>query len=322
MTIGVFSLDALKQLPFSNKLISQLITLELFIIWLHLVRFYIGSYLDGNFSYFIKSITNQFGIGTWVAGCSVLAILFLAELPSWHIIIWVIALLAFAIWLFYLKLVFANGALLLYKKKKICNGVILLSAVSTQSIVLLINSLSHKIPIFINQILIIFGYFFYLIGIVMISRFFLSIKFKRLILGWSNTNSIIHGALSITGLASTLTYSINDKIIIYTWLSATCLFVLVEGISLIKVIYQIRIAGWKGGIFVYKVSQWSRIFTYCMYYTFTFSILNYHLLETSATIAISQYGQYVVLGFLLVEIILFLYNELIIRARQSGDNSL
>lgn len=310
MAIGIFSLDALQQLPFVSKLISQLITLELFVIWLYLVRFYINSYFNGIFVNGIKSITKQFGIGTWVAGCSVLAILFLAEIPSWRIVILLLTLFAFVIWLFYLKLIFINVALILYKKKQIYNGIILLSTVSTESIVLLFSSLSHKIPIFINQILIVSGYIFYLIGIMIIARFSFAIKLKRLVLGWNNTNSIIHGALSITGLAGTLTNSINDKVIIYTWWMATCLFVLVEGISLIKLVYRIRIVGLNRGIFVYTVSQWSRVFTYGMYYAFTLSILNHHLLKNLVINMISQYGQYAVFGILLVEINLFLCDRL------------
>jgi len=312
MAIGIFSLDTLQQLPFVNPFISQLISVELFVIWLYLVQFYINSYLSGSFNTYIKSLSNQFGIGTWVAGCSVLGILLITEMPSWYIIIWTVALLAFVIWLFYLKIILVNLMRIVKKQKQIHTGIILLSTVSTQSIVLLFDALSIlRIPVLINQTLIICGYLFYIIGMLIIARHYLSIKLKRVILSWSSSNSIIHGALSITGLASTLTRVMSEHIIVYTWLLATCFFILVETISLIKLSYRIKLTGWKQGVFIYDLSQWSRIFTYGMYYAFTLSIVNHHLFDHFVAGMIAQYGQYVVFLLLLFEVILFLYTRMI-----------
>ncbi|MBX3709533.1 MAG: hypothetical protein KIT56_09385 [Gammaproteobacteria bacterium] len=306
MAVGIFSQDALRRLPFVTDLVIQLIALELLIIWIYFVRFYIQSYLDENFNIQIKSMANQYGIGTWVASSSVLAILFSTELPSWNIVIWFLALFAFIIWLIYLKWLFIDFFLVLLKYKNIHTGIILLSTVSIQSIVLLAHSLlTHQFPILINQMLIILGCLFYLIGIFIIVRYHINIKFKYLILNWSNTNSIIHGALSITGLASVLTNSIDHGFIIFIWILATCLFFLIEGISLVKMTYRIKLYGCLNGIVRYDLSQWARIFTYGMYYAFTLSIFNINLIQNIIVIKVVNYGQYIVFGILLAEIILF-----------------
>lgn len=309
MAIGIFSLFALHRLPFTTVFLERLLALELFIIWLYLALFYLKNNLNG---ILIQSREDQFGIGTWVAGSSVLAISCYIEL-LWISVSWMLLLIASVIWIIYLRLLYINLLEMLHNKFKV-TGIILLSTVSTQSIVILLNIvLAQRIPILINQILISFGYVLYFIGIFIFLSYFISEKIKKSILNWSNTNSIIHGALSITGLAGLVTNSINFKLIIATWVAASTLFVCIEGISLIYLLNRIKSFGWSKGIFIYDTSQWSRIFTYGMYYAFTLSLFKEELFKNKIINFVVLYGQYIVFGILLLEIFLWLKSSVSIK---------
>jgi hypothetical protein len=306
MTIGIFYLSALQNLPFVNTLIIKLIAIELFIIWLYIVKSYVFCYIKCQSSIIlIPHIKDQFAMGTWVAGCAVLAIIFSNEFPTWTILKSSIALLSFVIWLVYLFIIIANVCHIWLGKRKSHTGIILLSTVSTQSIVILIHTLFSAYSFeYLYRTLIIIGYIFYLIGLVTIIRYYIKIKPKRFIISWSNNNSIIHGALSISGLAGLLTRAIPVHIIILTWIIATFLFFLVESISLLKLYQRIKMAGLSKRIFTYDISQWSRLFTYGMYYAFSIAISENHLLSNSVTDTINNFGQYIVSGLLFIEIIL------------------
>lgn len=318
MAIGIFALFALQELPFSNILVSQLVTLELLILWIYIVIYIFLTIIKMGFSVLIHDLHDKLGIGTWVAGTAVLGMLILKDFPSFYIISLILALLAFAIWIAYLWMILHELQILLFKHSKVHTGIILLTTVSTQSIVLLINSLfTNRVSIFVNDALIMLGYLFYCIGLMIILKYLLSIKLKRLVLSWDNTNSIIHGALSISGLASLVAGSVKDDFIIFIWLSATILFILVEGISLIKLYYRIQIAGIMKGVCLYNISQWSRNFTYGMYYAFTLSISDHHLTSNLTMNTISIYGQYIVFLMLLIEIIIFFRNKFFYLNRYS-----
>lgn len=303
MAFGIFVLYALPELPFSNNIIINLATLELLILWIYIAINILVIYLKGDFSALIHGVNNNLGVGTWVASSAVLAMLLFKIIPTYHVVNWIIALIPICIWIAYLWLIIPK--LLCINTLYINSGIIFLITVSTQSIVLLLNALlPNHISTLINLVLILSGYIFYVFSLIVIIRYCFSIKPKRLLLSWSNTNSIIHGALSISGLASLIAASINDIFIIFTWFMATCLFITVEAISLIGLYYRIRIVDIKKGARVYEISQWSRIFTYGMYYAFTLSISHHKIISNLIIDIVTAYGQYIVLIMLILEIII------------------
>ncbi|ARG98457.1 hypothetical protein [Legionella micdadei] len=304
MAIGIFSFDALQQLSFCTHKFSQVVTLELLIIWLYLASSYINQYLQGSFNVTIKCKVSQFGIGTWVAGSSILAMLIFRDFSCYHFVAWMCAFLAFIIWLIYLILAVSNLWLIVVRQSTVHIGIILLATVSTQSIALLTYFLfATSIGFFAYQMLIVLGYLFYLTGLFIIGRYLLQIQWKRIVLGWNSTNSIIHGALSISGLAAATTEIMPEEIIIGTWFLATVFLLLVEGISVIKGLYRLRIAGFTQGILVYDVSQWARVFTFGMYYTFNLSLIGHHVYTNCFIKEITHYGQYGVAVILLFELV-------------------
>lgn len=308
MAIGIFYLAVLPKLPFVNTFIKDVLALELFIIWFYIAISYINCYFNNiNFTAVISHTKDYFSIGTWAAGCAVLVVVLSKEFPIWYIVITVITLLAVVIWLVYLSIITIYFWKILFERKHIsATGIMLLPTVSTQSIVILIYTL---LPVYrdneIYKVLIIFGCLFYIIGLITILRDCIKIKFKRLLLSWSSTNSIIHGALSITGVASLITHAISDTFVIVIWIASSCLFVLIESLSIVKLYQRIKIAGLSSRSINYNISQWSRLFTYGMYYALTNAISETNLISNPLIYNVNQFGQYVILGLLLIETILF-----------------
>jgi len=311
MAVGIFSLGALQKLPFYTPFIAKLITLELSIIWLYIIASYLICYFKQHFSIHMNRISNQFSIGTWVAGNATLGILILQEFPSWRMIILILSILTMAIWIWYICLVVNNLSKMNKKLYNVHIGSILLATVSTQSIVLLFNFVTFdSTPTIVNQILLIFGCMFYIVGLIIIMRHHFHISYRKSIIHWDNTNCIIHGAASITGLAGLMTHTVPIVVIIFIWIWTSCLFFLVEGISVVKIVKRIQKGGLLRGVLKYNISQWTRNFTYGMYYAFSLSLFESKLFNNTFLELVVGYGQYIVLIFFMVETFIFFRNKL------------
>src|SRR5690606_9654592 len=114
---------------------------------------------------------------------------------------------------------------------------------------------------------------------------------------WNNTNCILHGAMSITGLAAALTLSVPLGFTVLVWGWVLAVFVVVEAVELLRAVKRVSALGWKEGVLSYHVSQWSRNFTFGMFYAFTVH-LPARLLPGSfmrgTHHVISSFGQYAV----------------------------
>src|SRR5699024_11012246 len=118
---------------------------------------------------------------------------------------------------------------------------------------------------------ILLGIIFYLVSMLMIVKRYWRTTWT-LIDDWTNTNCIIHGALSITGLAMVTTMTFHLNIILYLWWITFILLLIVESLEIIRAIQRVRSYGWKKGIFTYEVTQWSRNFTFGMFFAYTWSM--------------------------------------------------
>jgi hypothetical protein len=189
---------------------------------------------------------------------------------------------------------------------------------------------THQVPGWIYQLLIGAGYIFYGAGMLLIVRRYAKQKPLCLSTDWSDTNCIMHGALSITGLAGAVTGALPHSLIAGTWAVAACLFLVVEGIEIFRMVERVRSMGWHQGIWVYDAAQWARNFTFGMFYAFTLEMWRLHigvgsfgLFATGALIErIVKHGPYVVLFFLLLELMVFLTNALKFRALRAFIPSL
>ncbi|TDK59779.1 hypothetical protein E2K98_17795 [Bacillus salipaludis] len=217
---------------------------------------------------------NRFGIGTWVAGTSICTILIAKQFTEWALIAKIISYFNFCLWFFYV-LICIQAFFELNSKRlsEKVHGILLLTTVSTQSLVLVMSSVYKKVPIAVDHFFIMLGLCFYLISaFIIVKRYLMKSSSWSIEKDWNNTNCILHGALSITGLACIRSQSVNEQVIIAIWVCAATIFVIVESIEIYRMYKRMKSLGLKTAIFIYDLSQWSRVFTFGMFFTFTYMI--------------------------------------------------
>ncbi|WEG14706.1 hypothetical protein PU629_10305 [Pullulanibacillus sp. KACC 23026] len=303
MALGILTDGVLSSYFGSGLVLIKLLSVLTIAIWLSLALCYLNSLINMKFKELhLSHPINQFGIGTWVAGTSICGILIS---KNFHVlaIVKLMIYFNFGLWLFYILtslytlLEIRDNHLI----KKV-HGILLLNTVSTQSLVLLVNTVWGHAPIALNISLIGLGFFLYGINIILIIRRYLDKASWKLASDWANTNCIIHGALSITCLACIKAHVIPNQSLMIIWIFVLVLFLLIESFELYRMYVRIKLFGWKNGIFIYDVSQWSRLFTFGMFYTLTASITPSALLFTYIHQFIAAVGIWVIVLLVLVEL--------------------
>lgn len=316
MGIGIFADFSLPQLPFHSPILARLITLELFVIWLFLAASYCAAAVNGHFRMHIGHPLRRFAIGTWVAGTAVLAVLAARTMPEARPLEKLLTLIAVAVYLPYVG-VFVHGYYKLLRRpfKQNANGAVLLATVSTQSIVIaLATNFSAEFPDYIGIKVIAFDMIFLFSGLVLIALHYHAKNSRLLAVEWQNANCIVHGAVSITGLALVLISNFDGKMLLGVWEATLVLLVVVELLELVRLVERFRQRGFRRAMLVYDTSQWTRNFTFGMFYAFSFTLYHHLVIAPLANgsvaypalQAIVNWGQYAVLAALLAEIGLFL----------------
>jgi hypothetical protein len=310
MAIGIFGLAALRQIPAIPAAAAQPFALGLLAVWGCIAASYAACWRQGRLAAHIGSPVDAFAVGTWVAGSAVMARLLLQGVPGWRAAALALDLVTFALWLWYLALVLRGGRAIIASPTRLrATGRILLSTVSTQSLVLLAWHLWPqagwlRAP---ATLLIALGYLFYGIGLVLIIQRYRRAPRWTLADDWDNTNCIVHGAMSISGLAVAYTGLLPAALGIATWLYALAALLIVEAIEVARMIQRVKRLGLRQGVFTYHVSQWARNFTFGMFYAFTLALAP--ALAASPALAalkpgvewLLRFGPAIVLFFLLVE---------------------
>src|SRR5699024_2072372 len=76
----------------------------------------------------------------------------------------------------------------------------------------------------------------------------------------------------ITGLAIVSSNTFTSSFVTALWVTIFILLVIIEIIEIIRAILRVKRYGWNKGLCNYHISQWSRYFTFGMFYTFTLFI--------------------------------------------------
>lgn len=270
MSIGIFLYGAWGQFFTGGTAISACFVGLTIIIYYMLLR---QSMQRGFWKPFLFNPVNSFVMGSWIAGLSVSSQVILEYLEGLDSVTVLVAVLNTVLWLFYFFLCFYNFKKLWQRPTfHHSHGVILLSTVSTQSLVILWTNLFPGIPAAIIASVIIIGLLFYVN-----SSALLIIRYRKkqwsITDDWTNTNCILHGALSITGLAIVSSGVFSTSFAIALWCWAVVMLLLVESMELVRAYHRVRNLGWQKGVFTYHVSQWSRNFTFGMFYAFTMVML-------------------------------------------------
>lgn len=271
MATGVFLFGAIEFFPLLDDSLGEILAIILVVSTLIILSRITAMLTNKDFrDTFFKQPVRSFAAGTWIAGIAVMCDVLIKYFPSIQLLIQIIALVNIFLWIGYMIVCSRNFFLLVTGRvKDKVHGIVLLSTVGTQSIVILIANSFDYFPLFLFRALIILGLLSYLVGVVLITKRYLGQRDWNLMDDWANTNCIIHGALSITGLAIVITSSFSTAIVIPFWGVVFALLVIVEVIEVIRSYKRIRSYGWVEGILTYNVTQWSRNFTFGMFFTFT-----------------------------------------------------
>jgi hypothetical protein len=252
---------------------------------------------------------NRFGIGTWIAATSIVSILCMHYFPEAQPIITGLTILNVLVWVFYCYISTRAIAIILKSQKlKNIHGILLLMTVSTQSLVMLIHTSFPTVPRIITTSLFIIGIGFYLVNISLLLKRYLTENWS-FETDWNNTNCIIHGALSITGMASIVSGIAHIPTLFIFWNMTLIIFLIIEAIEFYRLFRLVKQFGWKRSIGTYDVTQWSRIFTFSMFYTFTVTLPAVNEAFAMMQMVVTQIGFVIILALVVYEIGLVLHHQ-------------
>lgn len=317
MANGIFLIGALEQFPWLDQKFGIFFALLLVSAWGYIYTKLTIQFFNRQFLIpFLKNPLQSFTVGTWIAGVSVLCNVLLKYFPKILLLIQWISLLNTILFLSFFLLCLYNFKKLFISKEILpVHGVILLSTVGTQSVVILLNNVFFELPNILSSGIIFCGLIFYLLGLFLLIRRYLWKKNWTFANDWANTNCIIHGALSITGLAIVTSNTYSSSVVTLLWLMIASFILGVEFLEGIRAIQRIKIYGVKKGLLIYHITQWSRNFTFGMFYAFTSAMYNNsrYILPTWLEQILPSFlaiWAWVVLLFLLTELLIFFHHSI------------
>jgi len=314
MAVGVFSLNVGPNFS-ENALWYKLLALVTIIIWAFFMTSFAASILTSKFKKIhYEHPIGRFRIGTWVASTSVTVIIISNYFPIFNRIVIPLIIINTCLWLIYF-IVSIKTIIQIWtgKSNENVNGILLLTTVSTQSLALMYNNVWDDFSsyFYINMTLIILGFIFYLLSaLLMLKRY---VKFTwSLVDDWMAPNCILHGALSIIGSAALISQTFSYRNLLALWSVVFFIFIIHEILEISRGVFRIQRYGFIKGIAFYHPSQWSRIFTFCMFYTFTLKFnTNFNIKPAciaSTQEAILIYGKWIIAAILIIEIALLVHS--------------
>jgi hypothetical protein len=274
MALGIFLYAAIDAFTWNNDITGKILTVALFVLAAFIYKSLFKQLLIKQFFFaFIRNPVHSFVIGSWVAGISVLSNVIVKYFPDMSVGVQVIMLMNTLLWLCFLVNCFYHfNEIMKRPTAHSTHGVVLLSTVATQSLVIYWVKVFPSLPEGLLIAVMSLGIFFYLIGMTLIVLRYARGNPWTMIDDWTSTNCIIHGALSITGMAIVSSQLMSGMFIMIFWLIVFILLISVELMEMVRAVKRIQELGWKKGIFSYHISQWSRNFTFGMFYAFTITM--------------------------------------------------
>jgi len=330
MAIGIFINGPIVHFPFLNTGLARSFAVILFLLFLFIAGSYIKDTVQGKvFRMHFADHVGRFAVGTWIAGTSVCGIALCGRLPGWRPLVQILVIGNIGLWFYFVYRV-VGSFLEFFASKDLrtrVHGVLLLSTVSTQSLVIVWRaafgeSAGYRL---VAPWVILLGVVFYFVSFVLVVRRYATAGTSMdLDKGWFNTNCIVHGAMSITGLASAVSGVVPPNLTLFIWLWAMAWFVIIESIEVVRAVMRTRIYGFVNGILVYNSTQWSRNFTFGMLYAFTLNFDLAHSIAAGSLLlplhqAVVRYFAWVVLVALLLEFFVFLRDRLSLASSTHGS---
>ncbi|MGB8954880.1 MAG: hypothetical protein WCC10_05865 [Tumebacillaceae bacterium] len=273
MAFGILLDGALQRFSFLSDVAGPYLTTVLLAFLASLIAGYVRDAFQGTFyERHLQHPIASFATGTWVAALSVAGVTIIKMMPELRGLAVVLFAFNLLLWSGYLLLIARNYWTILRRRELFAgaHGVLLLACVSTQSIVVTGSSVfGDQFPVTASRVLIGLGLALYAMSAIFIVWRYLRFRPWNLAEHWTNTNCILHGALSITGLACAVRGAASPSLIVAIWFAVFVLFLFVEGLEVLRAIQRVRRYGWKKGLFTYANTQWSRNFTFGMWLAFT-----------------------------------------------------
>ena len=267
MALGIFALAAAPRLPALGAVLPRIVAGFLVLLWVGMALAFVAQREAGR-QRFARDPVEGFAVGTWVAASAVTAELLLKALPSLRGLALALGAAALLLWLWYSRLVVAGVRALVRTTPLSANGSVLLPAVATQSL-LLFAAAAGRVPRGPAAAALALGYALYAIGLRFVVRRYRRQAHWGLARDWDDSNCIVHGALSISGLAGIASAAAPPASSVATWIAAALLLVIVEGLEFARMAQRLRLFGLRRGVLVYYVPQWARNFTLGMFYAFS-----------------------------------------------------
>ncbi|WP_173917495.1 hypothetical protein [Halobacillus sp. Marseille-Q1614] len=270
MALGIFLYAAIEAFPFLDRIMLQILTIIFAIIGGIVYKSLTRQILQKEFLVtLLNNPVNSFVMGTWIAGLAVLCEVITKYFPELITAMQGITVLNTCLYIFFIASCVYNFKQLLERPTDHSpHGVVLLSTVATQSLVILWVDMFSFLPDTVIILAMSLGLVFYILGVRLIIKRYTEHKWS-ITEDWTNSNCIIHGALSITGLALVSSEIMPPLFMLIFWLVVFGVLVGVEVLEITRAVKRVRRFGWRKGIFTYNVSQWSRNFTFGMFYAFT-----------------------------------------------------
>lgn len=170
MSLGIFGLAVLPHLPLPLAVTTRLVAAEAFIIWGILAVSYAVAWRTPAFKIQLAVPANRFAVGTWVAGTSMLTQLLAKSFPLWRSVAVGLTLITVLLWVWSMALALGAFRTVAAAHGRIrTTGLILLTTVATQSVVLLLHDLFPlQTPLSLSFGLIMAGYALYAAGLAFI----------------------------------------------------------------------------------------------------------------------------------------------------------
>jgi len=315
MAGGIFAAAALQRIPQGN-LLTQPLAVVLIAGWAIIAGAIVMTATKGGIGAHTGPVIGSFAIGTWVAASAVAARMAMLAAPA---ALWLADLLFAAsvgVWVWFMPRAVRNfGRIILARTAETQpTGIVLLTTVATQAVALLAFRLFPAVAPVRDAAAVLMGLggVCYAVGTGVILRRYLGNPGWRIVTDWDNTNCILHGALSITGLTAVVSDCFDIGLLAPFWALTLAVFIAVETIEVMRLVARVRAFGVREATLVYDTSQWARNFTFGMFYAFTaalaggFKLASAYPAIGAITAAIVGLGQYVVLALLLAELTLTL----------------
>ncbi len=310
MALGIFALAAARRLPLSGAALSRSLAIALLILWAIIAFEHLWAWLAGGLHRLIHDPRRAFVSGTWVAATAVTGELLARTFPQQLAAPLALGVVAILLWIVHFRLSFAGLRAIAGPACMSASGTVLLPTVAMQSLVLLGQAIAGaSVPAWLDVGLIAAGYVYYAAGLVLVVRRYALQRGWHLAGDWDDANCILHGALSISGLAGVATGALSPPALWVSWLGAAALFVIVEGVEFARMAQRLRHFGLRYGVLTYYAPQWTRNFTVGMFYAFSVAVHGDRVASSVPAVpgllpvleAIVGYGQYVVLLLLVIE---------------------